>query len=274
MWRRDFFRKEVFMKRFKLLALVLALVCIPMSVFAQRNLTLRVNGKAVESKPAAYIEKDRTMVPIRFVAESLDYQVYWNKEGRDIFLTKMNFDTNKPEAAIYLKADSAKVLLIQSKDVEAFYNATIKDTFKTKDVEGILKSAKSVPLEVKPVMKEDRAFIPLRAVVELFDQKISWDGKTFTVSIDAKVAKNDEEIAATWLYNKLPAEYKKAPFKLIDSLDANRDALAAKHIYAYNLIEDHPDHRVTVERYRLDLNKGIFFKYDAAMDKWIAVGKL
>ena len=262
------------MKRLKLLALVLALACLPMTVFAQRDLTLKVNGKVVESKPAAYIEKDRTMVPIRFVAEDLDYQVYWNKEGRDIFLTKMNFDTNKPEAAIYLKADSAKALLIQSKDVEAFYNATTKESFQTKDVEGILKSAKSVPLEVTPVIKEDRAFIPLRAVVELFDQKIIWDGKTFTVSIEAKVEKTDEEIAATWLYNQLPVEYKKAPFKLIASLDADRDALAAKWIYAYDLIEDHPDHRVTVERYRLDLNKGIFFKYDAAMDQWIAVGKL
>lgn len=267
-------RKEVLMKRLKLLALVLALVCLPMSVFAQRDLTLNVNGKVVESKPAAYIEKDRTMVPVRFVAESLDYQVYWNKDGRDIFLTKMNFDTNKPEAGIYLKAGSQEALSIQDKDVEAFYFATIKDSFQTKDVEGILKSAKAVPLDVKPTIKEDRAFIPLRAVVELFDQKISWDGKTFTVSIDAKVEKTDEEIAATWLYNKLPAEYKKAPFKLIDSLDADRDALAAKSIYAYDLIEDHPDHRVTVERYRLDLNKGIFFKYDAAMDQWIAVGKL
>lgn len=262
------------MKRLKLLALVLALACLPMAVFAQRDLTLKVNGKVVESKPSAYIEKDRTMVPIRFVAESLDYQVYWNKEGRDIFLTKMNFDTNKPETAIYLKADSAKALIIPAKDVDAFYNATIKESFQTKDVEGILKSAKAVPLDVNPAIKGDRAFIPLRAVVELFDQKISWDGKTFTVSIDAKVEKTDEEIAATWLYNKLPAEFKKAPFKLIDSLDAERDALAAKWIYAYDLIEDHPDHRVTVERYRLDLNKGIFFKYDAAMDQWIAVDKL
>lgn len=262
------------MKRLKLVALALALVCIPMSVFAQRDLTLRVNGKTVESKPAAYIEKDRTMVPVRFVAEALDYQVLWNKEGRDIFLTKMNFDTNKPEAGIYLKADSQDALLIQSKDVDAFYNATTKESFQTKDVERILKTAKSVPLEVKPVIKEDRAFIPLRAVVELFDQKISWDGKTFTVNIEAKVEKTDEEIAATWLYNQLPAEYKKAPFKLIDSLDADRDALAAKNIYAYDLIEDHPDHVVTVERYRLDLNKGIFFKYDAVRDQWIAVGKL
>lgn len=262
------------MKRLKLVALVLALACLPMAVFAQRDLTLKVNGKIVESKPAAYIEKDRTMVPIRFVAEDLDYQVYWNKEGRDIFLTKMNFDTNKPEAGIYLKVDSGKALLIQTKDVEAFYYRTIKESFQTKDVEGILKSAKAVPLDVNPAIKGDRAFIPLRAVVELFDQKISWDGKTFTVSIDAKVEKTDEEIAATWLYNKLPAEYKKAPFKLIESRDDKREALAKENIYAYDLIEDHPERILTVERYRLDLNKGIFFKYDAAMDQWIAVGKL
>ena len=61
------------MKRLKLVALVLALACLPMAVFAQRDLTLKVNGKIVESKPATYIEKDRTMVPIRFVADAMGF---------------------------------------------------------------------------------------------------------------------------------------------------------------------------------------------------------
>ena len=76
------------MKRLKLLALVLALVCIPMSVFAQRDLTLKVNGKVVESKPAAYIEKDRTMVPIRAIGELSGAKVDWNAANREVIIQK------------------------------------------------------------------------------------------------------------------------------------------------------------------------------------------
>ena len=251
------------------LALALALLALPSMAFAQREVKLKVNGKAVVSKPAAFIASDRTMVPVRFVAEALDYQVLWNEGSRDILLTKMNFDTNKPEQALVLKTDAPRALVIDKKDVSAFYEATTKDTFTIKDVNEYLNRAKVVNLELKPIIKEDRTFIPLRAVVELFGQRIFWDGATYTVSIEGNVAKTDEEIAGAWMYSKLPAEYKKPPFKLVDSFDEDRDALAKKRIYTYDVIEDHPDHIVTAARYRLDLNKSVFYKYDVVNDVWV-----
>lgn len=264
------------MKKRNVLALALALLALPSMAFAQRNVKLTVNGKPVVSKPAAFISANRTMVPVRFVAEALDYQVLWDEGSRDILLTKMNFDTNKPEQALVLKTDVPKALLIAKEDVDAFYAATTP-RFESKstdvkdyaDIKDYMDRAKPVDLEMKPIIKGGRTFIPLRAVVELFGQKISWDDGTSTVSIEGKVAKTDEEIAGAWLYNKLPAEYKKSPFKLIDSMSTDRDALAKKHIYAYDVIEDHPDHIVTVARYRLDLNKGVFYKYDVANDVWV-----
>lgn len=257
------------MKKRNVLALTLALLVLPSMAFAQRNVKLRVNGKPVVSQSAAFISADRTMVPVRFVAEALDYQVVWNEGSRDILLTKMNFDTNKPEQALVLKTDAPRALVIEKKDVSTFYEATTKDTFTMADVEGYLNRAKVVNLETKPIIKENRTFIPLRAVVELFGQRIFWDGATYTVSIEGNVAKTDEEIAGAWMYSKLPAEYKKSPFKLIDSMLTDRDALAKKHIYAYDVIEDRPDHIVTIARYRLDLNEGVFYRYDAAENVWV-----
>ncbi len=257
------------MKKRNVLALTLALMALPSAAYAQRDVKLEVNGKPVVSQPVAFISADRTMVPVRFVAEALDYQVVWNEGSRDILLTKMNFDTNKPEQALVLKTDAPRALVIEKKDVSAFYEATTKDTFTMADVDGYLNRAKVVNLELKPIIKEDRTFIPLRAVVELFGQRIFWDGATYTVSIEGNVAKTDEEIAGAWMYSKLPAEYKKPPFKLIDSMLTDRDALAKKHIYAYDVIEDHPDHTVTIARYRLDLNEGAFYRYDAAEDVWV-----
>lgn len=257
------------MKKRTMLALALALMVLPSMAYAQRDVKLTVNGKPVVSTPAAFISANRTMVPVRFVAEALDYQVLWNEGSRDILLTKMDFDTNKPVQALVLRTDAAKALLIAKEDVDAFYAATTRLEFEPADVKEYLDRAEGVALETKPVIKENRTFIPLRAVVELFDQKISWDDATSTVSIEGKVAKTDEEIAGAWMYSKLPAEYKKPPFKLIDSMLSDRDALAKKHIYAYDVIEDHPDHIVTIARYRLDLNASVFYKYDAAEDAWV-----
>lgn len=257
------------MKKKTMLALALALMVLPSMAYAQRDVKLTVNGKPVVSTPAAFISANRTMVPVRFVAEALDYQVLWNEGSRDILLTKMDFDTNKPVQALVLRTDAAKALLIAKEDVDAFYAATTRLEFESADVKEYLDRAEGVALETKPVIKENRTFIPLRAVVELFDQKIFWDDGTSTVSIEGKVAKTDEEIAGAWMYSKLPAEYKKPPFKLIDSMLSDRDALAKKHIYAYDVIEDHPDHIVTIARYRLDLNASVFYKYDAAEDAWV-----
>ena len=257
------------MKKRTMLALALALMVLPTMAYAQRDVKLTVNGKPVVSTPAAFISANRTMVPVRFVAEALDYQVLWNEGSRDILLTKMDFDTNKPVQALVLRTDAAKALLIAKEDVDAFYAATTRLEFESADVVEYLDRAEGVALETKPVIKENRTFIPLRAVVELFDQKIFWDDGTSTVSIEGKVAKTDEEIAGAWMYSKLPAEYKKPPFKLIDSMLSDRDALAKKHIYAYDVIEDHPDHIVTIARYRLDLNASVFYKYDAAEDAWV-----
>lgn len=257
------------MKKRNVLALALVLMALPSAAYAQRDVKLEVNGKPVVSTPAAFISANRTMVPVRFVAEALDYQVLWNEGSRDILLTKMDFDTNKPVQAMVLKTDSAKALLIAKEDVDAFYGATTRLEFLPADVKEYMDRAEAVELETKPIIKENRTFIPLRAVVELFDQKISWDDRTSTVSIEGKVAKTDEEIAGAWMYSKLPAEYKKPPFKLIDSMLSDRDALAKKHIYAYDVIEDHPDHIVTIARYRLDLNASVFYKYDAAEDAWV-----
>ncbi len=257
------------MKKRNVLALALALMALPSAAYAQRDVKLEVNGKPVVSTPAAFISANRTMVPVRFVAEALDYQVLWNEGSRDILLTKMNFDTNKPVQAMVLKTDAPRALLIAKDDVDAFYAATTRLEFKPADVKKYIDRAEAVDLETKPIIKENRTFIPLRAVVELFDQKISWDDGTSTVSIVGNVAKTDDEIAGAWLYNKLPAEYKKPPFKLIKSLSPKRNALAKKHIYAYDLIEDHPDHIVTIERYHLDLNESVFYKYDVSKDGWV-----
>lgn len=49
--------------------------------------TLFVNGKAYEKDAAPVIMNDRTLVPIRFVTESLGGKAVWNGEAKEVTLT-------------------------------------------------------------------------------------------------------------------------------------------------------------------------------------------
>ena len=62
-------------------AILLILSAIPITAYAASwNISVKVNNKAIafpDQKPV--IQNERTLVPIRFVAEALGYDVEWNK---------------------------------------------------------------------------------------------------------------------------------------------------------------------------------------------------
>ena len=63
-------------------AILLILSAIPITAYAASwNISVKVNNKAIsfpDQKPI--IQNERTLVPIRFVAEALGYDVDWNEQ--------------------------------------------------------------------------------------------------------------------------------------------------------------------------------------------------
>ena len=76
----------VLMFRFLLFPLLFVLA---MPLFAQEKPkdTAFINGQAVKLDVPAMIESDRTLVPLRFVAEALGCDVEWKPEIRRILIT-------------------------------------------------------------------------------------------------------------------------------------------------------------------------------------------
>lgn len=256
------------MKKNVLVAITVLATCLPGLAFGQRELKIQVNGQEVKANPPAFAEANRTMVPLRFMAEELGYQVAWYQESQDILLIKENFKEKTFDQAIYLKLGDKEALLFDQGDVKKVYEASIREDFKTSNLSEPLKRAKKVKLDVVPVVKENRTFVPLRAIVELFQQKVTWNQEAYQVEIEAEQPKTDKEIAGSMLYSKLPEVYKKKPFALIDGdLDKALDPVK-KNFYSFALVEDHKDHQVTVDRYGVDLNKGKFYRYDIVGNRW------
>ena len=119
------------------------------------EITVKVNGSKVnfpDVKPYTD-QNDRTLVPIRFIADNLGAETSWNEEKQ---------------------------------------TATIKKDDKTIDIcircKKIFVNGKQVETDSIGEKKDDiRTMVPLRFISEMFGAKVGWDEKTLTVTIDTDV---------------------------------------------------------------------------------------
>ena len=113
------------------------------------GITVTVNGQTVEfpdQKPI--LRNDRTLVPIRFIAESLGYEVDWDAKENTALIDggriKLWIGTNRAEL-----------------------------------------NGKKVTLDTNSILVNDRTMVPLRIIAETLDCTVDWLAKTRTVQITA-----------------------------------------------------------------------------------------
>lgn len=145
------------MKKKKLFYLLLAIMILTSNIALAKEMPtvkLWINGSYVVPDVPPFIENDRTMVPIRIISETLGFKVLWEPgEQKIIIYAPGNEET-----------DNALML-------------RIGDTNAYPSVNNI------VPLDVAPKIVNDRTFVPIRAIAELFNLKVDWDNENRTVII-------------------------------------------------------------------------------------------
>lgn len=151
------------MKMTKLFAIVLAVSSmltvsvLAVSAASTTNITVKVNDTVIrfpDQKPI--IQNERTLVPIRFVAEALGYDVDWNEKDNTAVI-----DDGK--IVLYIGTNKAKI------------------------------NGKSVTLDVASTVVRDRTMVPLRVIAETLDCSVDWIGETKTILINQK--KNGRELS-------------------------------------------------------------------------------
>lgn len=151
-------------------ALILSL-CLINGVSAAESLKeikIEINGKSVVSDVAPFIDNDRTLVPIRVISENLGYSVNWDNQTR-----KVTVKNN----------DKSIELTIGRKDVNVNGNKS--------------------SIDVAPMIKNERTFVPLRFISESFDNDVNWDNNTRTV----KINKRDKKLASLFNGNSTSSTY-------------------------------------------------------------------
>jgi len=151
------------MKRFERIAIftitiLVSIITMTILISAKSgDITVKVNGKAVSfPDQSPVVQNERTLVPVRFVAEALGYDVTWNQADNSVVI-----DDGK--IVLYIGTNRAKI------------------------------SGKTVTLDVKSNVIQNRTMVPLRVVAETLDCSVDWISETKTVLVNAK--KNGRELS-------------------------------------------------------------------------------
>lgn len=115
-----------------------------------REVLIRINGERIYPDSPAMIKDDRTIVPIRAIAEELGYNVSWDQATKTVTLTGGMDDT---------------IIFVIDKDT-AVKNGT--DLFY---------------LDVPATIINSRTYLPLRAAVESMDAEVEWNNDDYAAEI-------------------------------------------------------------------------------------------
>ena len=116
------------------------------------TIRIYVNGSEVFPDAAPVIKNDRTLVPIRAVAEALGYSVSWDAPNKCVTMSKPGFDIQ---------------VMIGSTSITSYYFSQPQYGY----------------MDVVAEIIQNRTFIPLRAVAEAMGCEVSWDGTERSVYI-------------------------------------------------------------------------------------------
>lgn len=139
-------------------------------------ITVYVNNAELVCDTAPFIEKGRTMVPMRRIFEALGAQVTWN--GADKSITAA-----KGETEIRLCVGDAT----------------------------LYRNGESVFMDVVPQIVNNSTFVPLRAVSQSLEATVTWFAQTRSVYIDSEelYARDYAEAAELYFAAIVPAGYQK-----------------------------------------------------------------
>ncbi len=129
----------------------------------QEPITVTYNGVEVEFPDAQCVIADgRTLIPVRAVAEAMNMDVSWDPEKRTVTVENGG-------NTLLITIDSPKM---QGKGGDA---------------------VKLIELETAAVIIDDRAYVPIRAVMEFFGASVDWDEASRTVIIAAAESEKSGE---------------------------------------------------------------------------------
>ncbi|WP_438350222.1 stalk domain-containing protein [Paenibacillus sp. FA6] len=119
---------------------------------AADSIPIYIYNDKIQNNLAPIVEQGRVLVPIRVVSEALGAKVEWDKKENKVTVRKW----------------AESVILTIGKN--------------TASVDGKFAESGVISLDVSAKLENNRVFVPLRFLSELYGYRINWDGKAVTIS--------------------------------------------------------------------------------------------
>ncbi len=127
----------------------------------ENSISLTIGSKAanafgiwVMNDVAPIVYNDRTMIPARFIAESLGATVGWNAAERKVTITGKHLKTGEAvEINMFIEMKTAYI------------------------------NGEAVRMDTVPFIRDNRTYTPVRFIVEALGATVAWDGTTSTATI-------------------------------------------------------------------------------------------
>lgn len=131
---------------------LLPLLLFALAFKAPKDVTITINGEILSTDQSPVIKNSRTFVPVRVIAENLGAQVFYLSNERAVSI-------EKGDKHIYIPIGKKEM------------------SISTTELAG------PVPLDSPAFIKNNRTMLPLRAIAEIFDMDVEWDGEAREVKI-------------------------------------------------------------------------------------------
>jgi len=153
-------------------------------VLQVNSTTAIVNGESVTLDVAPYIDASsgRTLVPLRFISESLGYLVKWDDQDKTVRIyNKIDMNSvDRTEGSVeYFTSWSTY------KYVKLTIGSNVAETC-GEYIIGEYVNIEKESLDQAPVIKDGRTMLPVRFISEQMGLNVEWDGKTQTITITSK----------------------------------------------------------------------------------------
>lgn len=136
-----------------IIMVVIFVQCFSQDVYADSSIKLVIDGNNVTSSAEPIIKNDRTLVPLRIIAEQLGAQVIWNNDDRTVEIIKN-------DTSVLLRIDSN---LIEYQNIDKTYNLS----------------------DIAPQIIKDRTYVPIRLVSNALGVGVNWDNNERSVYVDS-----------------------------------------------------------------------------------------
>ncbi|OXS67383.1 copper amine oxidase [Lysinibacillus sp. KCTC 33748] len=143
------------------LAMILTLISLP--AYAAHS-TIKIDGVVVTTDAAPETKNNRTMVPLRVISENLGATVNWKD-------SKVTLTNNKMQITLQPNSNT------------------------------VIKNGKTELLDVKPYLKNNRLFVPIRFIAETFGCQVNYQNSTVTVNTEPLVINNVKVKAIQYEYH-------------------------------------------------------------------------